>query len=524
MKPYLFLLVILSISVLFFHLGTRPFLSSGEARAGEIAVEMLEGGNFIIPYLNEKIILTKPPLFHWSIIVCYKLFGISEFSARFPSSLAGLISVILVYLLGKKLWDKRTGFISGIILVTSPLFFWSARCARIDSLLLFFITLSIYCFWRGYEVLPKGKVWFLGWFFAMGLGMLAKGPVGVIIPLIIPILFLIFIHKSYFLRKLNWFWGLLLFFIIIFPWFIAIYFLVPHYKGEIFFLKQIWIWLIGHGEWYKGYLYITYLFSGFFPWGLVLPIVFLYTWKDFRNRKDERIAFLWIWIFVVLFIFCFFGEKVSRYILPLYPAISLLTAKVISNKKNINRIFSFGLVIFWIFIILSISLFNVYARFLDPELVSIIAMYMDSLLIIAIGLLMLVFGFYGIRKNSFLIPSSIVFISLFMFILYVIPIEKDYYSPKPFCEMLKREVPQDSRLRAYKSWDNTIRYYFGRHVGIIPRRGKLLKFLNSKEKVFCFMWQDIYEKLPEGIKKQVYLVKKGYKVLEHKVILVSNKE
>lgn len=524
MKPYIFLLIILSISVLFFHLSTRPFLSSGEARASEIAVEMLERGNFLIPYINERIILTKPPLFHWLIIICYRLFGINEFSSRVPSALAGLMVVILVYLLGKRLWDKRTGFISGIILLTSPLFFWSARCARIDSLLLFLITFSIYCFWRGYEDLSKGKLWFLGWFFTMGLGMLAKGHVGVIIPLIIPILFLFFIRKQYYLRRLNWFWGLLLFFIVVLPWYTAIYFLVPHYKSEIFFLQQIWEWFIGKGNWYKGYLYIPYLFLGFSPWSLALPIVFLYTWNDFRLRKDERIAFLWIWVFVVLFIFGFFGKRVGRYILPLYPAISLLIAKVISSRRNINRIFSFALVVLWVFIILAISLFSVYAGFLDPELVSIIEKYMDRVLIIAIGILVLVSGFYGVKKNSFAIPVIIVFISLFMFIMYVIPIEKDYYSPKPFCEMLKEEVPQDARLRAYKSWDNTIRYYLGRHVGIIPRRRGLLKLLNSKDKVFCFMQEDIYERLPEEIKKQMHIVRKGYKVLEHKVVLVSNKE
>lgn len=507
MKPYLIFLIIISAFLLFFHLGTRPLLSSGEARASEISLEMLQKGNLLVPYLNEEIILTKPVLFHWLIIVSYKIFGVSEFSSRVPSALAGVLVIILVYLFGKQCWDEKTGFIAGLILVTSPLFFWSSRCARIDSLLLLLITMSLYCFWRG---------WSLGWFLFMGLGVLAKGPIGVIVPLGIVVLFLFFIGRAQLLRRLNWFWGLILFFLVVSPWFIAIYFLVPHHKSEMFFVQQIYAWLGGGGEWYKGYVYIPHLILGFFPWSLALPGVFLFTWK----KRDEKTVFLWTWAFVVFFIFALTGEKVSRYILPLYPAISLLVASMVNTKKGINNIFSSALVCVWFFIILAC---NLYTGFIEPELAAIAGQYLNRLLISAVGILIIIVGIYGIRKSSFTIPVAISFVSLLLFILCVIPIERDYYSPKPFCEMLKKEIPPDARIGAYKSWDNTIRYYFGRHVSVMHTVKGLLRFLNSQEKVYCFMWDSVYEGLPKEVKENVSVIKSGYRVLEHKVVLVSNK-
>jgi len=287
----------------------------------------------------------------------------------------------------------------------------------------------------------------------MGLGILAKGPVGVVIPLGTAVLFLMFTKKRRLLGRLNWFLGLLLFLLIVSPWFIAIYFLVPRDKSELFYVQQNWVWLTGGGEWYKGYLYIPYLFIGFFPWSLALPKVFLSKWRE----RDDKTVFLWVWFFWVFFIFVLTGKKVSRYILPLYPAISLLTASTIRLKRG------------------------------------------------------------------FIASVTIVFISLIMFIIYYIPIERDNYSPKPFCEMLKGEIPEGAALKAYKSWDNTIRYYLGKHVDIMRTEGELLGFLNSREKVYCFMWDDVYRNLPEEIKGKVFIVKTGYKVLENRVVLVSNK-
>jgi 4-amino-4-deoxy-L-arabinose transferase-like glycosyltransferase len=517
-------LFILSSFILFFHLGARPLLSSGEARAGEIALEMMKTGDFLVPYLNEEILLTKPPLFHWLIICCYNLFGVSEFSSRIVSALAGILSVLCLYLLGKRFWGEKIGFIAALFLLTSPIFFWSARCARIDSLLLFFMTSSMYCFWRGYEEIPKGRIWFFLWFIFMGVGTLAKGPIAFIAPIFTVILFLFFIKKQMYFRNLNWFWGIVLFICITAPWFIAIYFIVPHYKTEIFFIQQQGEWIRGGGprEWYKGYIYIPHLFIGFLPWSLALPLVFKDTWKEFKNR-DDKTVFLWIWSGIVFCIFFFVGKKVSRYILPLYPSISLLAAQVVV-RRNINRMFLWALAGLWSFIVLAISSFGLYEKFIDPELLFIIHKHVNWLIIGGTGLILVFLGIYGIKKKSFITAIVMMVVSIIVFVQYVIPIESEYYSPKPFCDMMKTIIPNDGVVRGYKSWDITIRYYFGRHVDVMREEKDLVDFLNSKDKVYCFMWVKVYKKIPEAIKSQMFILDDHYKVLENKVIFVSNKQ
>lgn len=522
MRLYLFILVVLAVFLLFFRLGERPLLSSGEARASEIALEMMQTGNFFVPRLNEEIILTKPPLFHWLIIVCYKIFGVREFSSRIISAVAGILAVLFVYLLGKRFWNEKTGFTAGLLLLTSPLFFWSARCARIDSLLLFFVTISMYCFWRGYEKVPEGKLWFLGWFLFMGLGAMAKGHIAVIVPILTSILFLVIAGKKQYIKRLNWLRGLILLVVIIVPWFLVVYFLVPKNKAELFFLQQNKAWFEGGGEWYKGYVYIPHLFLGFFPWSIALPVFFLKTWKDFRKKKNEKIIFLWLWFFVVFFIFFFFGKKVSRYILPLYPAAALMTAYAIDAKKSFCRFFVYILICLWLFALLGILLFSFYSYRLDPELAGMIMEYAGKIL--AAGIVILAIGIFGLKRNSFAAAITMISFSFYVFILFFIPIERDYYSPKPFCEMLKKQIPQSAEVRAYKSWDNTIRYYFGRHVDVMHDEAVLKSYLDSPEKVYCFMWQKVYEKLPEDTRRKMYIVKEGYKVLENGVVLVSNKK
>lgn len=544
MKSYIFILLLISIFLLFFHLNERPLLSSGEARASEIAVEMLARNNIFIPYLNEDILLTKPVLFHWLIILSYKLFGISEFAGRILSVISGILVVLLVYLLGKQFWGAKVGFFAGLILVTSPLFFWSARCVRIDALLLLLITSSLYCFWQGYTKIPDGKKWFLGWFFFMGLGFFSKGPVGLAVPIVIVVVFLISVRKYYILKQLNWFWGIIIFFAIVLPWYGSVYFLVPHYKSRLFFLQQNATWASGNGEYIKFFAYIPHLFVGFFPWSIFIPLVLIFAWREFKKRENESVIFLWIWFLVVFLMFSFLGKKVSRYILPLYPAISLLIARywIKDSFRKVTYIAISFFVVVWIMVLIGVNQFNLLVRFWPGEIAPLFIFIIEKhinlnwISINIISLFLIIIGLLSMLKDAkrfqFAVLVVIMAVSLVMFIAYGIPIEKEYYSPKPFCEMMKEIIPASSPLCAYKSWDNTIRFYFGRHVKCFPdlydrSRDKyvdqdFLDFINSHEELYCLMWEKVYANLAPKLKERFEVVASGYRVKEKEVVLLKS--
>ena len=309
------------------------------------------------------------------------------------------------------------------------------------------------------------------------------------------------------------------------------------------------VWFSGKGEWYRCFAYIPHLFAGFFPWSLFLPLALIYTWRDFKLRRDERIVFLWIWFLVVFVIFSFLGKKVSRYILPLYPAISLLVARIWVNppgrvKDSFRRIVSVvlgSLVAIWGIVLLGINLFGLALKFwtanVDPVFISIVEKYFsyNRPEINIVGVLLIILGLIAMlkmaRRFRLTILVTIMVGSLIMFITHGILIEKEYYSPKPFCEMMKKVVQPDVPVCAYKSWDNTIRFYFGRHVECIPSlyhrsRDKyaeqdFLNFINSCKKVYCLMWEKVYINLPPSLKQRFEVVASGYRVQEYKVVLLK---
>ena len=110
-------LLFLMFGVAFFQfLGTIPLIDPDEGRYAEIPREMLERGDFITPFLNYVKYFEKPPLHYWLNALSFSLFGENEFAARFPGALMGLMTVLLTYHVGRKLFGRREGLLAALIL------------------------------------------------------------------------------------------------------------------------------------------------------------------------------------------------------------------------------------------------------------------------------------------------------------------------------------------------------------------------------------------------------------------------
>src|SRR5262249_21766612 len=127
----------------------------------------------------------------------YHLFGIHETTGRLPSALAGLAAVLIAYELGRRLFSKGTALLAGVIAVSSPMLIGAARFANPDALLNATTALTLYLFWSAYE---RPRTWkFVAAGAAAGLAVLAKGPVGVVLPGAIVLLFLAWERRLQFL-------------------------------------------------------------------------------------------------------------------------------------------------------------------------------------------------------------------------------------------------------------------------------------------------------------------------------------
>ena len=146
----------------------------------EAAREMLVRGNWITPSFNGELRTAKPALLYWLQMASYLAFGVNEWAAPFPSVLAAWASVLLTYALARRMFDAGTGLLAGLVLASSIEFSLLAHAATPDAVLLLCTMLTFYLFWRG--AADGRRTWFVPTRAAAGLAVLAKGPVGILLP------------------------------------------------------------------------------------------------------------------------------------------------------------------------------------------------------------------------------------------------------------------------------------------------------------------------------------------------------
>ena len=178
--------------MLFHILGTwtLPLIDRDEPRFAEASREMIERGNYIVPYFNNQLRLDKPPLTYWAQVASYHMFGENDFAARFPSAIASALTAVLVLVWGRRMGGKKLGWWAAVIFTLSLQTFVHAKAAVADMWLVFFMTLA---HWAGYELFhrstsnkeaaisrPPWAIWkspVVVFYLALALGFLAKGPI-----------------------------------------------------------------------------------------------------------------------------------------------------------------------------------------------------------------------------------------------------------------------------------------------------------------------------------------------------------
>ena len=136
------ILAVVAILVFFTNLGSYALFNDDEAKNATCGAEMFRRGDWIKPTFNEELRTDKPILTYWFMLTSFKLYGVSEFSARLASSILAVGTILLTYHLGRKLYSAEIGFLASLILSTCLLFSVVGRAATPDSSLVFFVTLS----------------------------------------------------------------------------------------------------------------------------------------------------------------------------------------------------------------------------------------------------------------------------------------------------------------------------------------------------------------------------------------------
>jgi 4-amino-4-deoxy-L-arabinose transferase-like glycosyltransferase len=335
------------------NLGAPSLWDIDEGVNAEAAREMFESGDFVVPRLNFQLRDAKPALLYWLQAGSYRLFGVNEFAARLPSALAAMLAALLIYELARLMFGPAVGLLSGIVSISSLLVCALARFANPDALLLASTCLTFLAFFAGYAPRKPGdaprRTWFVPFGIACGVGMLAKGPVALVLPGTVIVLFLAWQRQLVLLWDRRQLWGCGAFALVALPWYVMVTIQTRGAFAKGFFLTNNLNRFMAPMEDHRGpiWYHALVLLAGFAPWSIFLAPTIWHAIRDSRRcgpadrllntqemRRPAAARFLICWCAVYLFFFSLSATKLPNYTLPMYPALAILTADFLNRWRR----------------------------------------------------------------------------------------------------------------------------------------------------------------------------------------------
>jgi 4-amino-4-deoxy-L-arabinose transferase-like glycosyltransferase len=305
-------------------LGRRDLWNPDEARYAEVAREMRLLGHWSVPHLNGEVYAQKPPLFFWAIAgAAWLTGGLDETAARLPSALSAVAAILLVYRIGDRYFGRRAAWLAAAAFATCFKVLWQGRFGQIDMMLTALVLLGIWFWVRGST---EGRPGFYPLFFiSAGLATLAKGPVGLLPPLLSILAFLAVTRNRTEFRRLRIGLGLLLWAAVVLAW------LIPaglsggaEYLQQIVLKQNLTRYADPWHHFQPWYYYLTVIPGEFFPWSLLLPTAIIVGWKHLQGKARSSFLFCLCWMVVTIVFFSVSPAKRSVYVLTMYPAMALL--------------------------------------------------------------------------------------------------------------------------------------------------------------------------------------------------------
>jgi 4-amino-4-deoxy-L-arabinose transferase-like glycosyltransferase len=331
------------------NLGRSSLWDVDEGVNAEAAREMFEAGSWVIPTFNFELRTQKPVMLYWLQRTSYAAFGVSEWSARLPSVLVSWLTILLTYELARRMFNRGTGLLAAVVLGSAIEFSMLAHAATPDATLLLFTVLTYFLFWTRHE--NGSRAWWLPCAAACGLAMLTKGPVGVAVPGLVFLTYFAWNRELGRLWDRKFFAALAVFALVAGPWYGMV---AAETRGEwpkAFFLNENINRATTPMEEHSGpiFYHAAALLVLFAPWSIFIGATFWYGAKATREgeapaeplastarheprpheTRPHRLLLCWFGAYLLLF--SLVKTKLPNYVLPLYPALAILTARFLTR-------------------------------------------------------------------------------------------------------------------------------------------------------------------------------------------------
>ena len=330
--PALALLFVLALPIFAWNLGAYGLIDVDEGRYAEVAREMLATGDWITPRLNFLPFFDKPPLLYWGTALAYQIGGTNEAMARAIPMLAALVGVGAAYGLGRRLFGARAGFLGAVILTTSLMWAILARVVLTDMLVSSLCFCGLAAWWLAIsDENARRRISYGAAFWAsLGLGILAKGPVAVVVCGGSIFVYLLLCKRWRILGKMGWSWGLPLLFLVAAPWFVWVALRNPEFNHD-FWYAQNFARFLGSGvqrDHAHGPLYLLpFLPLIVLPWSFFAPAALFANWRKLRPARTGAARGAVFLLGAIGFVTLFFSASESKlvtYILPIVPLYAVL--------------------------------------------------------------------------------------------------------------------------------------------------------------------------------------------------------
>ncbi len=490
-------LLLLCVPLFFAGLGGYDLDLKGESREGLTAWEMIHGGDWLLPRVNGEAFLQKPPLFPWMVAVSTLLLGErNEWAVRLPAALSAAAAVLAAWAVGRRLLGDRGGLLAGALFAGTLVVVSLGRSARVDMALTLFVTLSMLCFLRivgrpGVEEPPASpRLLAAGWL-CLALGVLAKGPLGVVLPAAAGTAALALQGRLRDLRRLR-------------PWPYALVFLaaaVPWYAqglarggaefGSFSVVQENWRMFLGesgvhaHGPFY----YVPRVLLVALPWILFVPSA-VARWRP----REESFAVPFAWFAAVFLVFSIGSAKRTDYLLPLVPAAALLVARLVLEGEGAPRdrrllvpaaiLAAAGLAAAAGFVLLLV---------MPPERLADLAgaraprdlaidfarraagrpafLVLGAASALAAGVLPLLGAIRGRPARGFLAAAAATAGVALAAAFTVLPADGGTSSLRPFAEEIRRVVPAEAGMFHHRAFRFQVAFYAGRRIPTLDDAG-----------------------------------------------------
>ena len=502
----------------FLNLGATSIIDANEAFYTETPREMIEAGDYVNPTFNYEPRLNKPPLSYWAVAGSYQIFGVSLTAARLPVAFGALVIFATVFVLGRIAFSTGAGLLAALTLGATPRFLLFSRRIIIDVYTAMFLGLTLLFFVLAETQPQRRRRWLLAMYIATGLGVLTKGPIAVVLPALVFLVYLVASRRFKTITRMMLPTGIVVVLAVVVPYYALLYSQHGWDAIATFLMREnLARYAEGVGAPSRGPLfYLPVLLADlYFPWSLLLPAgLACVPWRQLWRARPEQQGddgvnapisqetvrlLLGLWIVLIVAFFSFSKAQQDLYILPCVVAAAALVGGLLDGLLRNELSPRLAAVTTW-----SLGLVAIVLLALGSAIVWLVGGAGERIHLAgatAIGVVLSVASLVALvalaRRSASAACAAIgtaVIIGHWVLVLWALP-DFERYKPVPH---LARAIQQagvpGARVGTYRVATPSLTYYLQRHVDQMFDVAELSTFFRDSSAAYCVMPQEDYER------------------------------